>query len=87
MVIFAATQGFLDELEVPEIRGWETGFLEYMRAQEPGVGQAIRDEKEISDETDAALRKAIEFYAGVFGTGGAAGSAEAEEAPAEAMTA
>jgi hypothetical protein len=37
-----------------------------MRSQEPEIGRAIREEKVISDGTDAALRKAIEFYAGVF---------------------
>ena len=84
MVIFAATQGFLDGLEVSTIQGWETGFLEYMRAQESGVGDAIREEKQISEETESALRKAIEFYAGVFGSGEGASSesAEAEAVPA-----
>jgi len=91
MVIFAATQGYLDKLDVPRIGAWEEGFLEYMRAQEPGIGRAIRDEKVISDETDAALRKAIDFYAGVFrSASGASESAAAESAPApvaEAATA
>ena len=69
MVIFAATQGCLDGLEVSEIRSWETGFLEYMSAQEPEVGQAIRDEGVISEKTEGALRKAIEFYGNIFGSG------------------
>ncbi len=80
MVIFAATQGYLDDLEVSEIRAWETGFLEYMRAQEPGVGKAIREQGQISDETDAALRKAIEFYTEIFRK---EGGAVADSAPAE----
>jgi F-type H+-transporting ATPase subunit alpha len=77
MVIFAATLGYLDELDVSRIRDWETGFREYMRGEEPGVGQAIREEKDISDETDAALRKAIEFYTTVFRNGGGASDAPA----------
>ncbi len=84
MVIFAATQGYLDDLEVSRIRGWEKGFLEFMRSQEPEVGRAIRAEQVISDETDAALRKALEFYAGVFrGDGGRA----EQETPAVAAAA
>ncbi|MCG8468553.1 MAG: F0F1 ATP synthase subunit alpha [Gemmatimonadetes bacterium] len=63
MVIFAATQGYLDGLDVAVIKEWESGFLEYMRSSHDAVGAAIRDEGEISDETDAALRKAIEDYA------------------------
>ncbi len=94
MVIFAATQGYLDELEVGQIRAWEGGFLEYMRSQEPEVGRAIREEKEISDETDAALRKAIEFYTQLFRQGGGVTAPEpgpeveeiAEPAVEEAVT-
>ena len=81
MVIFAATQGYLDGLEVSEIRSWETGFLEYMSAQEAEVGQAIRDEGVISEKTEGALRKAIEFYGDTFGSGeGESEVAEAESA-------
>ncbi len=66
MVIFAATQGYLDELGVEQIHDWEVDFLEYVRSEEADLAQAIREEKDISDETDAALRKAIEFFTGVF---------------------
>ncbi|MDX1579117.1 MAG: F0F1 ATP synthase subunit alpha, partial [Gemmatimonadota bacterium] len=87
MVIFAATQGYLDDLEVAQIRDWEDGFLEYMRAQESGVGAAIRDEGQMSDETEAALRKAIEFYAETFRSGEGAAPPAAEEAEPEPVTA
>ena len=66
MVIFAATQGFLDDLDVSRIRGWEVGFLEYMGTNHPEVGEAIRDERVMSDETEAALRGAIESYSDTF---------------------
>ncbi|WP_419167343.1 F0F1 ATP synthase subunit alpha [Candidatus Palauibacter sp.] len=89
MVIFAATQGFLDDLEVSSLRGWEVGFLEYMRTRHSGVGEAIREEREISSETEAALRAAIEFYSDTFahdGTSRTDGS-EAAASPAAAVTA
>jgi F-type H+-transporting ATPase subunit alpha len=76
MVIFAATQGYLDGLEVSAIRGWEKGFIDYMAAQEPEVGAAIASEGVISEQTEAALRKALEFYAGVFGAGTPASAGE-----------
>jgi len=69
MVIFAATQGYLDVLEVTEVRAWEVGFLDYMRAQEPAVAEAIARERQISEETESTLRRAIDFYAGVFRSG------------------
>jgi F-type H+-transporting ATPase subunit alpha len=66
MVIFAATQGFLDDLDVSRLRGWEVGFLEYMGTNHPEVGEAIRTENVMSDEIEAALREAIESYSGTF---------------------
>ena len=89
MAIYAATQGFLDDLDVSQIRAWEVGFLEYMRAQEDDICDAIRDERQISEETEAALRKAIEFYSQTFSDEGtsAAEAAGAEAAPAAAATA
>ena len=80
MVIFAATQGFLDDLDVSRIRGWEVGFLEYMSTNHPEVGEAIRDERVMSDETEAALREAIESYSGTFVHDGAARGEAADAA-------
>ena len=37
-----------------------------MSAQEPEVGQAIRDEGVISEKTEGALHKAIEFYGNIL---------------------
>jgi F-type H+-transporting ATPase subunit alpha len=78
MVIFAVTQGYLDDLAASEIRAWESSFREYMRSGHPGVGDAIRTENVISDDTEEKLRKAIEAHKKLFRT------AAAEETPAEA---
>jgi F-type H+-transporting ATPase subunit alpha len=84
MVIFAATQGHLDDLAVADLKRWEVGFLEYMRSQEPEVGKAIREEKVLSEDTETALRKAIDFYSGMFRTGSKTTSAaSADEAAVE----
>src|SRR5206468_5860148 len=37
MVIFAVTNGYLDDVPVPEIRAWEQGFKDFMAAQHPDV--------------------------------------------------
>ncbi len=64
MVLYAATNGFVDEVPVAEIRAWESGFLEFMSSQFPQVGDKIRTEKVISKDTDAELKRAIESYNG-----------------------
>src|SRR3989441_1188167 len=47
MVIFAVTNGYLDDVPVPEIRAWEQGFRDFMAAQHPDVGEEIRTRREI----------------------------------------
>jgi F-type H+-transporting ATPase subunit alpha len=81
MVIFAVTQGCLDDLEAAEIKSWEESFRDYMRSAHPEVGAAIRDDRIISDATDASLRKAIEAHKQLYRVEAATGSGEGPEAP------
>jgi F-type H+-transporting ATPase subunit alpha len=62
MVIYAVTQGLLDDVDVGKIRVWEKSFLEYVSSSRPQIGEAIRTEKVLSDETTEALRGAIEDH-------------------------
>jgi F-type H+-transporting ATPase subunit alpha len=67
MIIYAVTNGFLDDVPVAQIREWEKGFHDYMATQFPAVGAAIRTEKELSKKTDEELRRAITSYKGIAG--------------------
>jgi F-type H+-transporting ATPase subunit alpha len=62
MIIFAVTNGFLDDVAVKNIKAWEKGFHDFMAAQFPQVPNAIRKEKALSKETEEALRRGIEEY-------------------------
>jgi F-type H+-transporting ATPase subunit alpha len=62
VIIYAVTNGFLDQIPVPELRDWERGFLEYIEAQFPQVSQRIRSDKVLSKETEADLKRALEQY-------------------------
>jgi F-type H+-transporting ATPase subunit alpha len=59
MIIYAVTNGFLDDVAVNRIREWERGFHEFMAAQFPQVGEALRKEKALSKDTEAALKQGI----------------------------
>jgi F-type H+-transporting ATPase subunit alpha len=67
MVIWAVTNGALDEIPVNRIREWERGFHDYMQTQYPQVGQAIRKEKALSKDAEGTLRQAVEQYNKIFG--------------------
>jgi F-type H+-transporting ATPase subunit alpha len=77
VVIYAVTNGFLDEVPVAEIREWERGFLEYLGAQWPQVGDRIRKEKELKKDLEEELKRAIAAYKELRGDAGKA------EAPAK----
>ncbi|MBL8960176.1 MAG: F0F1 ATP synthase subunit alpha [Gemmatimonadetes bacterium] len=62
MIIYAVTNGFIDEVAVNKIRAWEQGFHEFMAAQYPQVGEAIRKEKALSKDTEEALKRGIAAY-------------------------
>jgi len=66
MVIYAVTQGFLDDVDVPKIRAWEASFFEYVNSTHPQIAEAIRTEKVLSDDTSQALRDAIESHKQLF---------------------
>ena len=68
MAIFAVTQGYLDDLQASEIRGWEKSFREYMRSAHPEVGAAVRAEGVIDDALEGKLRAAIEAHNKLFRT-------------------
>ncbi len=78
MIIFAGTQGFLDDVEVGKIREWEQNFYDYMRASHPDIGQEIREKGVMSDELQERLRNAIQEFKDYF----SAGSESEEAAPA-----
>jgi len=68
MIIYAVTNGFLDDVPTPNVRAWERGFLDYMAASFPQVGDGLRQAKDLSKELEADLRRGIEAYKKSVGT-------------------
>jgi F-type H+-transporting ATPase subunit alpha len=62
MIIFAISNGFMDDVDVAKVRAWEADFHTYMKAQFPNIGEAIRKERVVSKENEAELRRGIEQF-------------------------
>jgi F-type H+/Na+-transporting ATPase subunit alpha len=77
MVIYAVTNGYLDEVPVERIQQWETGFHEFLRDQRPDIGRSIREAGTLADETVAKLKSAIQDYNSRFADGQTAAPAAA----------
>ena len=66
IVLFSGSKGFLDAIAVDAIGRYEQGLLRLMHDKHAGVVAAIRDEKAISDATDAKLREILGAYTKSF---------------------
>ncbi len=62
MIIYAVTNGHLDQIPVSEVRAWERDFLEMMASQRGEIQEKIRTEKALSKELEAELKSAIEAF-------------------------
>jgi F-type H+-transporting ATPase subunit alpha len=62
MMIFAVTNGYLDDVPAPKIRQWETDFLEFVTSSRPDLGRTIRTRRTLDDALTADVRKAIEDF-------------------------
>ena len=62
MIIYAVSNGFIDDVPVNRCREWERGFHEFMSHQFPQVGDALRKEKQLSKETEAKLKEGIAAF-------------------------
>jgi F-type H+/Na+-transporting ATPase subunit alpha len=62
MIIYAVTNGLMDDVSPSAVKEWETGFHAYMAASHPAIGQAIATEKVLSKPNETALRDAIALY-------------------------
>jgi len=62
LIIFAGTQGLLDDMEVGQLREFEKGLYEYVDTSNPGVLKAIEEKKVLDDELKAAMTKVIKEF-------------------------
>ncbi len=62
MIIFAGTQGYLDDVPVHKIQRWEKEFHRWMDTYHPEIGNRIAETKDLDEETEKALRAAIEEF-------------------------
>jgi F-type H+-transporting ATPase subunit alpha len=61
-IIYALTNGFLDDVPIDKVHAWETEFHRFMETAHPELIETIQKDKALSDETIAALRAAIDEF-------------------------
>nr|MBA3279357.1 F0F1 ATP synthase subunit alpha [Geodermatophilaceae bacterium] len=82
--IFLGTQGHVDKVPVEDVRRFESEFLDYLRHNDKGVLDTIRESKKFEDDTEASVVSAVEEFSKRFTTTSGQ-SLVGSEAEAEAM--
>jgi F-type H+/Na+-transporting ATPase subunit alpha len=65
-IIYAVTNGYLDDVQVPHIRQWEREFLEFLEADHGDILGAIRTKKTLDDSSTQGLKAAITAFKALF---------------------
>src|SRR5512142_2604878 len=79
--IWAGANGYLDDVPVEDISRFETDFLDYLRRSHAGILETIRETLQLSEDTIAALKDAVdEFRKGFETSAGELLNAEDEQA-------
>ena len=62
MILYAVTNGYLDDVPVDRVIAWEGNFHRFMETNYPELEQKINDDKEIKPEAEEALKAAIKEF-------------------------
>jgi len=60
--LYAANNGFLDNIEVKDILPFEKGMMDHLKSKYADLIGRIEDTKELSKDDEAALKAAIEDF-------------------------
>jgi F-type H+-transporting ATPase subunit alpha len=66
MVIFAGTQGFLDDLPVEAIKSFEEAFLRYIRSEKQDLKKELMEKKALDDDLRAKINEACTAFKKTF---------------------
>ena len=60
--LYAANEGYLDDIDVTKVRAFEDALQAYMRANQAELMEKINRESDYTDEVAAALKSAVEDF-------------------------
>ena len=61
-IIYAGTNGFLDDLPVDAVRGFETGLYEFLDQQYADLMHELRAKQDLTDKVEGTLKQAITAF-------------------------
>jgi len=70
VAIWAATNGYTDDIPVEEVKAFEKGLREFVEKSHPGLLAAIKEKKTLTDEIKADLKQFVLDFKASRGKGG-----------------
>jgi F-type H+-transporting ATPase subunit alpha len=64
--IYTGTQGYLDDLQVGQVRSFLSGLRDYLKTNKPKFGEEVNSSKKFSPESEELLKSAIGEYKAIF---------------------
>ena len=62
VVLYAAINGFMDQVPVDTVKKWESDFIAFMGASHSDILESITANADINEETETKLKEAIEAF-------------------------
>ena len=69
VIIYAATKGYLDKLEVGQIGKFEQGLHSFLEKKYPELYESIKTKKVIDKDLEETLKKGLQEFVAAFGKG------------------
>jgi F-type H+-transporting ATPase subunit alpha len=66
VAIYAGVNGYLDALPLNRVKAFEDGLLSLVRSKHPEILDSIRSSKDLSSDTEAKLKDAVQSFAKSF---------------------
>lgn len=86
LVIWAASNGFTDDIPVEDVRSFEAELIKFIENSHPGVLHNIRDKKTLTDEIKADLQVVLKDFKEMWKERSEASSSPAQTPPAPKST-
>ncbi|HEX8790212.1 MAG TPA: F0F1 ATP synthase subunit alpha [Polyangiaceae bacterium] len=69
IIIYAGTRGYVDAIAVNQIAAFEKGLYDFIEKKYPEIYETLRTKKQLDEETEKKLKKALEEFGTAFGKG------------------
>lgn len=66
LAIWAASNGFTDDVPVEDVRSFEGALLKFVENSHPGLLQSIREKKNLTDEIKSDLQQALKDFKDIW---------------------